>query len=128
MVIKHAPVNLQRKETQETENREYCMVVTTVKSWDTDQLVEASEVHNVHHAEGIILSKHGSPANIQACIQAAQGLYKSNETLFPGYHCASLWAWRARHLLKLDHRNENHKQLPRTGLFLCVITVMFCLI
>lgn len=54
---------------------------------------------------GIILSKHGSPANTQAYTHMVWGLDKSTETLFSGYHCDSFWAERTEHRFKLvDHK------------------------
>ena len=61
---------------------------------------------------GIILSKHGSPANTQAYTHMAWGLDKSNETLFSGYHCASLWAESRERWFKLVAHKVHFKQPP----------------
>lgn len=62
---------------------------------------------------GIILSKPESPANTQACTHmVVWGLDKRIETLFSGYHCASLWAETREHWFKLAVRKVHFKQPP----------------
>lgn len=76
---------------------------------------------------GIILSKHGSPANTRAYTHMVWGLDKSIETLFSGYRRAPFWAERRERRFKLvDHRvhlsSLRIEQLDKSNFYLHVAT------